>query len=95
MSPAEMPLNADKFSNLIKMSKAGSHPNGWCRLLILRDLSKRIRHITALLRNGVTFEFTPAREVIGSEISDKLAFPHTLVFPDWQAVANALRSFDE
>ena len=30
----------------------------------LRDLSKRIRPITSLLRKGVKFEFTPAMEVI-------------------------------
>ena len=59
----------------------------------LRDLSKRIRLITSLLRNGVKFEFTPAIEVIVREIIAELAAPPILVFPDWNAVADGSRPF--
>ena len=41
----------------------------------LRDLSKRIRPITSLLRKGVKFAFTPAMEVIVREIIAELAAP--------------------
>ena len=48
---------------------------------VLRDLSKRIRPITSLLRKGIKFEFTPAMKVIVHEILAELAAP-PLVFPD-------------
>ena len=59
----------------------------------LRDLSKRIRPITSLLRKGVKFEFTPAMEVIVRKILVELAAPPISGFPDWDAVANCSRSF--
>ena len=40
-----------------------------------RDLSKRIRPITSLLRKGVKFDFTPAMEVIVREYFAELAAP--------------------
>lgn len=48
----------------------------------LRDLSKRIRLITVLLRERVTFEFTPAMQVTVCEFLAKFAAPPVLVVPD-------------
>ena len=59
----------------------------------LRDLSKRIRPITSLLRKRVKFEFTPATEIIVREIVAELAAPPNLVFPDWDAVVDGSRPF--
>ena len=59
----------------------------------LRDLSKRIRPIALLLRNGATFEFMLAMEVIVREILAELDAPPILVFPDWDAVADGSRPF--
>ena len=58
-----------------------------------RDLSKRIRPITSLLKKGVKFEFMPAMEVIVREFLAELAAPLILVFPDWDAVADGSRPF--
>ena len=58
-------------------------------LKFLRDLPKRIRPITSLLRKGVKFEFTSAMKVIVREI---LA-PPILVFADWDAVVDGSRPF--
>ena len=55
----------------------------------LRDLSKRIRPISSLLRKGFKVEFTPALEVIVCEILAELAAPTILVFPKWDAVADS------
>ena len=71
ISPAGVRPNADKISALIKMPlprdlkevRAMLGGVGYYRKF-LRDLSKRIRPITSLLRKGVKFEFTPAMEVI-------------------------------
>ena len=59
----------------------------------LRELSKRIRPITSLVRKEVKFEFTPAMEVIVREILAELAAPPILVSPDWNAVADGSRPF--
>ena len=48
----------------------------------LPDLSNRIRPITSLLSERVKFEFTPAIEVIVSEILAELATPPILIFPE-------------
>ena len=45
------------------------------------DLSKRIRPLTAFLRKGVKYDFTPAMENIVREILAEFAAPSTLVFP--------------
>ena len=58
-----------------------------------RDLSKRIRPITSLLKKGVKFEFMPAMEVIVREFLAELAAPLILVFPDWDAVADGSHPF--
>ena len=65
---------------------------GYCHKF-LRDLSKRIRPITSILRKGVKFEFTPAMEVIVRNILVELADPPILVFFDWDAVADGSRPF--
>ena len=57
----------------------------------LRDFSKRIRPITSLLRKGANFELLPAMEVIVREILAELAAPPSLVFSDWDAVADGSR----
>ena len=61
--------------------------------IFLRDLAKRIRPITSLLRKGVKFELTLAMEKIVREILAELAAPPILVFPDWDAVADGSRPF--
>ena len=61
---------------------------GYCRKF-LRDLSKRTRPITSLLK----FEFLPAMEVMVREILAELATPPILVSLDWDSVADGSRSF--
>ena len=85
--------NEDKISALVKMVmprdlkqvRALLGGVGYYRKF-LRDLSKRIRPIALLLRNGATFEFMLAMEVIVREILAELDAPPILVFPDWDAV---------
>ena len=60
---------------------------------LLRDMSKRIRPITSLLRKRVKFEFTPAMEVIVREFFAELAAPSLLVFTDWDDVADGSGPF--
>ena len=55
---------------------------------VLRDLSKRIRLITSLLRKDVKFEFTPALEAIVRGFLAGLAAPPSLVFLDLDVVAD-------
>ena len=43
---------------------------------------RKIRPLTALLRKGVKYVFTPAMEVIVRQILAELAAPPILVFPD-------------
>ena len=71
ISPAGVRPNADKIYALTKMPMPRDLKQvrallGGVRYYskFLRDLSKRIRPITSLLRKGVKFEFTPAMEVI-------------------------------
>ena len=59
----------------------------------LPDMSKRIRPITALLKKGVIFSFTPSMEAIVRDILAELAAPPVLVFPDWGAVEDGSRPF--
>ena len=100
ISPAGVRPNADKISDLTKMPMPRDLKQV-CALLggvgyyrqLLRDLSKRIRPITSLLRKGVKFELTLAMEKIVREILAELAAPPILVFPDWDAVADGSRLF--
>ena len=59
----------------------------------LSYVSKRIRPLTALRRNGVKYVLTPAMEVIVLQILAELAARPILVFPDWDAVADDPRPF--
>ncbi|MEP1591365.1 ribonuclease H family protein, partial [Sulfitobacter sp.] len=62
----------------------------YCRKFLL-DLSERIRPLTALLRKGAKYVFTPAMEVIVPQIL--AAAPPFLVFPDWDAVPDAFHVY--
>ena len=53
----------------------------------LRDMAKRIRPITSLLKQGVKFVFTPALENIVRELLAEKATPPVLVYPKWDAVS--------
>ena len=64
-----------------------------CYRNFLRDLSKRSRLITSLLRNGVKIEFTSAMEVVVRGILAELAARPVFVLPDWDAVADGSRPF--
>ena len=57
----------------------------------LANLSRRLHPINALL--GATFNFTPAMETPVRDILRELAKPPTLVYPDWDAVADNSRPF--
>ena len=57
----------------------------------LRDLSKRIRPITSLLRKGVKFDFTQAMDVVLRQILVELDAPPFLVFSDRDALADRSR----
>ena len=56
-------------------------------------MSKQIRPITALLKKGVHFLFTPNIEAIVREMLAELAASPVAVFPDWNAVEDGSRSF--
>ena len=59
----------------------------------LGNLSTRLRPITALLKQGVKFLFTPAMEAIVREILRELAAPPILAFPGYDAAADNSRPF--
>ena len=59
----------------------------------LPNMAKRVRPITALLKNGVTFSFTPPMEEAVRASLAELAAPPILVFPYWDAVINKSRPF--
>ena len=80
-----MPNNLKQVREL--MGDVGYYRN------FLPDLSKRTRPLTALLRKGVKYNFTPAMEVIVRQILAELAAPPILVFLDWDAVADGSRPF--
>ena len=54
----------------------------------LANLLRRLRPINALLKQGATFNFTPAMETTVRDIRE-LAKPPILVYPDWDAVADS------
>ena len=92
--------NADKISALIEMPMPRDF-NQTRALLngvgdnrkFLRDLSKRIRPITSLVRKGFKFEFTPAMEVTVRKLLPEHAAAHILVFSEWDAVADGCHPF--
>ena len=59
----------------------------------LPDLARRIRPITALQKNGATFEFTPTMEHTIRALLTGLVTPPIYVFPDWDAVTDKSRHF--
>ena len=59
----------------------------------LKNLSKRLRPINALLKQGVKFAFTPAMEAIIRDILRELGQPPILVYPDWDSIADNSRPF--
>ena len=59
----------------------------------LPNTAKRVRPITALLKKGATFSFTPPMEETVRALLAELAAPPILVFPDWDAVIDKSRSF--
>ena len=98
--PAGLRPNAENVSALTTMPRPTDVKN--VRALmggtnyyrnVLPDLSKRLCPINALLRKGVNFAFTPAMEKLVREILAELTIPPVLVFPDWDAVADATRLF--
>ena len=54
-------------------------------------MSKRIRPITSLLKQGVKFVFTPSMETIARTLLEELSAPPVLVCPDWDAVGDNFR----
>ena len=61
--------------------------------IFLADMSKRIRPITSLLKQGVKFVFTPSMETIVRTLLEELSAPPVLVYPDWDAVADDSRPY--
>ena len=59
----------------------------------LPNMAKRVRPITALLKKGATFGFTPPMEETVHALLAELAAPPILVFPDWDAVIDKSRPF--
>lgn len=47
----------------------------------LANLSRRLRPINTLLKQGATFDFTPAMETVVRDILRELAKPPILVYP--------------
>ena len=59
----------------------------------LPNMAHHIRPVTALLKKGAAFEFTPAMETTVRTLLAELAAPPILVFPDWDAVIDTSRPF--
>ena len=59
----------------------------------LKNMAKRVRPVTSLLKKGVPFAFTSEMETIVRELLAELAKPPILVFPDWDAVEDGTRPF--
>ena len=59
----------------------------------LANLSGLIHSIYALLKQGVKFIFSPAMETTVHDILSELAKHPTLIYPDWDLVAENPRSF--
>ena len=59
----------------------------------LPNLSRRLRPVEALLKQGATFDFPSAMEVTIRAIFHELTEPPILVYHDWDAVAENSRPF--
>ena len=103
ISPAGLRPNAENVSALVNMPiptdvkqvRALMGCINYYRIF-LHDLSKRLRPINSLVRNGVKFAFTPAMEsmeIMVLEILAELATPRILVFPNWDVVGDGSRPF--
>ena len=57
----------------------------------LKNLSKRVKPLTALLKKGARFDFTPEMDKIVRSLLKELSEPPVLVFPDWDAIADGSR----
>ena len=100
ISPAGIMPNAQKVEALMKMlmpeylkelrSLLGSL--SYYRKL-LRDMAKRVRPITSLLKQGVKFVFTPAMEAIVLERLAELSTPLVLVYPNRDGVTDNSHPF--
>ena len=56
-------------------------------------MARRIRPITAFLKIGAKFDFTPDMEDTVRSLLAELAAPPILVFPNWEAVTDKSRPF--
>ena len=100
ISPAGVRPNASNVAALTKMpmlsdlKQLRSLPGGlsYC-WEFLADITKIIRPITSLLKQGVKFVFTPSMETIVRTILEELSTPPVLVYPDWDAVADNTSPF--
>ena len=59
----------------------------------LPQLSTRIKPVQALMKKNVKYVFTQEMENIVRALLGELSHPPTLVFPDWDAVADGTRLF--
>ena len=59
----------------------------------LPNMAKRVRPITALLKKGATFGYTPSMEEAVRGLVAELTAPPILVFRDWDAVIDKSRPF--
>ena len=57
------------------------------------NMVKCVRPVTALLKKGATFGFTPSMEEAVRALLAELAAPPILVFLDWDAVIDKSRPF--
>ena len=92
--------NSDKVAALVKMPMPKNKKQ--VRSLLgginyygkfLPNLSRRLRPINALLKQGAAFDFTSAMETTVRDILRDLTKPPILVYPDWDAVADNSRPF--
>ena len=83
----KMPMPTDKKQ--VRSLLGGSNYYG----KFLPNLSRRLRPINALLKQGATFDFTPAMEATIRAILHEVTEPPILVYPDGDAVADNSRPF--
>ena len=91
--------NAQKVEALTKMPTSKDLKRyspfwaySYCRKF-LRDMAKRIRSITSLLKQGVKLVFAPAMEAIVRKILAELTTPPILTYPNWDAVTDNSHPF--
>ena len=99
ISPTDIMPNAKKVESLMKTPMPTDLKQ--LRALLgglsyyrkfLRNVAKRIRPITSLIKQGVKFVFTPAMKTIVREMLTE-STPPVLVCPNWDAVSDNSRSF--